>query len=136
MMVGGFDANLGEALVIRYSATGSPDKIWGHRYFPDYGDVVGLAMSGSSVVVGMRGGAVGRLTPNGALDQTFGVGGYVETSGRVGLPSDIIALGANAKAIYALGENGPGDAVLFRIALDGKSYVSRPLCIGAKDFSS
>jgi len=57
VLVGGFNANLGKGLVVRYEADGTLDSTWGKRYMPNSsGGLAGLALVGTKTMVGIDDG--------------------------------------------------------------------------------
>src|SRR4029077_2664638 len=71
----GFSASAKAPIVVRFTADGAVDPAWGKRFLPGTGRVVGLAVIGRKVLVGVQGGQIERLNANGSLDRTFGDAG-------------------------------------------------------------
>jgi uncharacterized delta-60 repeat protein len=89
--------------VARFTPSGALDPTFGNGGYLEVmnSTVNGVALdaSGNIVIVGMgafygpiSSGGVGRLTPSGALDPTFGTGGVVQFPVSTGFPEEVFAV--------------------------------------------
>jgi uncharacterized delta-60 repeat protein len=136
VLVGGFNANLGKGLVVRYEADGTLDSTWGKRYMPNSsGGLAGLALVGTKTMVGIDDGPyfglVARLNANGSLDKTFGTAGEVD----FGMP--LVDIGVDPSGdTFALANDGSGHSALFKVSPNGKAVTETTLCVGVKYYAS
>jgi uncharacterized delta-60 repeat protein len=120
ILLGGYSPAVKGPVVVRFTADGAVDPIWGRRFLPGSGRVVGLAVVGRKTIVGIEGGQVERLNANGSLDEAFGAGGVVDT----GITLVDLGVDRQGRAFAA------GSAGLARVAPSGHSIEISPICLG------
>ena len=120
ILLGGFSPSAKGPVVVRYSADGAVDPVWGKRFLPGTGRVVGLAVVGRKVLVGVQGGQIARLNANGSLDRTFGDAGVVDTG------ISLVDMGVDPHGrTYAAGNAG-----LAKVSPSGSSFKITSICLG------
>ena len=120
VLLGGFSPSAKGPVVVRFAADGAVDPVWGRRFLPGTGRVVGLAVVGRKVLVGVQGGQIERLNANGSLDRTFGDAGVVDT----GIP--LVDMGVDPRGrTFAAGRIG-----LAKVSPSGGAFTISSICLG------
>ena len=120
VLLGGFSPSAKGPVVVRYTADGAVDPVWGRRFLPGTGRVVGLAVVGRKVLVGVQGGQIARLNANGSLDRTFGDAGVVDT----GISLVDMGVDPHGRTFAA------GNAGLAKVSPTGSSFKISSICLG------